>query len=222
MSAVGLEEISRSRVRASETALSGLLSPDADEICLIRTPSPLEGCLVGEGDLPAVRRGKPPLEFSGRDALERVVPARCVPEHAVESPTPNDFTESRDDPVTFTVAQDVEHRRIDDRSKREPHCSETGEIECVHEEELSADPPQLGFLSGLGNRQRREVDPEHVVSLTGEKQRQFARATPDIEYWTPDQSSLGQTHERSLWPADIPVRHARVRRVVDVRDRSLW
>ena len=77
-----------------------------------------------------------------------------------------------------------------------------------------------GLLAGLSYRQRREVDPQHVVAPPGEKECEFARATARIEYRSPDQTGVGEGDERPLGAADVPVRDARVGGVVDVDERA--
>jgi len=54
----------------------------------------------------------------------------------------------------------------------------------------------------------REVHAEHVVALPGEKQRELAGSTPDVEHRTPDESGVGQLHERPLGASDVPVRNS--------------
>jgi hypothetical protein len=193
---------------------------DADEVRRVRAPPPLEPRLVGEGDLPAAGPAEPPPDLLRRDAVDRPIVGAGVPEDAVETAARDHLAEAGDESVALAVAEDVEHRRVDDRPEGESRSSEPREIHRVPDEEARVDPPPPGLLARLSDRQRREVDPEDVVASPGEEQRQLARPAADVEHRPPDETGLGESDEHPLWPPDVPVRDTRVGGVVDVGDRS--
>src|SRR5690606_16005285 len=93
---------------------------------------------------------------------------------------------------------------------------ESGEIQCVPDEEMRLEPSSGRLLLGLPDRKSGGVDPERLMPFSRKKEDVIPRSAPYVQDGAGNLSRPGELDERLLGPADVPGRCAPVDRIEDI------